>query len=44
MCNLIIKMIIALTFVGCEMIITNSVVHASLAINHLTHILIVLLE
>ena len=29
MCNLIIKMIIAFTLVGYEMIITNSMVHAS---------------
>ena len=44
MCNLIIKTIIAFTLVGYEMIITNSMVHASLATYHLTHILSVLME
>ena len=44
MCNLTIKTIIAFTLVGYKMIITNSMVHASLAIYHLIHILLVLME
>ena len=44
MCNLIIKMNIAFALVGYEMIITNSMVHVSLAIYHLTHIRPVLME
>ena len=44
MCNLIIKMNIAFALVGYEMIITNSMVHLSLAIYHLTHIHPVLME
>ena len=39
-----IKMIIAFALVGYEMIITNSMVQASLAIYHLTHILPVLMQ
>ena len=44
MCNLIIKVIIAFALVAYEMIITNSVVQALLAIYHLTHLLPVLME
>ena len=44
MCNLIFKTIIAFTLVGYEIIITNSMVHATLAIYHLIHILPLLME
>ena len=44
MCNLIIKMNIAFALVGYEIIITNSMVHVSLAIYHLTYICPVLME
>ena len=46
MCNLIIKMNLALALVGYEMSITNSMVHVLLAIYmyHLTHIRPVLME
>ena len=44
MYNLIIKMNSAFALVGYEMIITNSMVHVSLAIYHLTHIRPVLME
>ena len=44
MCNLIIKMITAFALIGYEMILTNSMVQAFLAIYHLTHILPVLME
>ena len=44
MCNLIVKMIFAFARVGYEMIITNSMVQAWLAIYHVTHILPVLME
>ena len=43
-CNLFIKTIIAFMLVRYEMILTNLMVYASLAICHLTHILLVLME
>ena len=44
MCNLIFKTIIAFTLAGYEVIITNSMIHASLAIYHLINILPMLME
>ena len=44
MCNLVFKTIIAFTLVGYEVITTNSMIHASLAIYHQIHILPLLME